>query len=313
MTLPKPKKRKSIRLLILVAATMALSILLWPKGQHPVEARQTTPAAKPAYAVTPNWPTNAAAAAVGVQGAGVLASTNDQKPRPIASIAKVITALAILEKHPLKDDEFGPSIPITEADEQLYRDYVAKNGTVVLVKSGVPLTERDALEAMLLPSANNVADTTAKWAFGSLSNYRKYANDMLRRHGLANTTIGIDASGLDPSTTSTASDLVRIGELALKNPVISQIVALPAAYIPYAGDIPNYNSMVTKHGYTGIKPGESVQAGNTLLFSTKETIAGKPMTIIGAVLGTEGYSQSNAAALQIVESVKSTIKPNTDR
>ena len=257
------------------------------------------------------WPAEAKAAAIGIKGSGVISSHNDSKPRPIASIAKLITALAILEKKPINGDESGPLIPITEYDEQLYRDYVAQNGTVVLIKAGVPISERDALEAMLLPSANNVADTTAIWAFGSLKNYHDYANAMLKRLGLKDTTVGVDASGLDPSTKSTASDLVKLGEIALKNPIIAHIVALPAANIPFAGDIPNYNAMVTKRGYTGLKPGESIQAGNTLLFSTNDTTAdGKQVTIIGAILGTENYRESNAGALQMVDSVKKTLRPN---
>lgn len=313
MTLPSPKKRKQIRKLIFIAIVLVAGGFIWSKIQQPVEARKASTQqaqTKPAYTVQANWPTDAAASAIGIKGSGVIASNGDQAQRPIASIAKVITALAILEKKPIKGDESGPLVPITEADEQIYRDYVAKNGTIVLVQNGTPISERDALEAMLLPSANNIADTTAKWAFGSLKNYRDYASSMLKRLGLNNTTVGVDASGLDPSTKSTASDLVRLGEIALNNPIISQIVALPAANIPFAGDIPNYNGMVTKHGYTGLKPGESVEAGNTLLFSTNETINGQPMTVIGAILGTEGYKESNSDALQLVESVKNTLKPN---
>jgi D-alanyl-D-alanine carboxypeptidase (penicillin-binding protein 5/6) len=309
MTLPTQKHRKKpIRLFILLAAVAVGVFFVWNKGQHAAEAHPTPP--KPAYSVTPNWPATAKAAAVGVKGVGVLAQTGDTAPRPIASIAKVITALAILEKHPLKPGEAGPSIGITEHDEQLYRNYVAKNGTVVLVKNGIPISERDALEAMLLPSANNVADTTAIWAFGSLKKYHNYANDMLKRYGLQDTTVGVDASGLDPSTKSTASDLVGLGEIALNNPTIAEIVKLKAAYIPYAGDIPNYNAMVTKYGFTGLKPGESIQAKNTLLFSTDTVVNGKQQTIIGAVLGTEDYKTSNAAALQIVDFTKNTLKPN---
>lgn len=306
MTLPKQKKRKPIKLVLFIAI-VAGGFFLWHKPEPHVEAQPTPP--KPAYTVQPEWPVHANASAIGVLGHGVLASKNDEKQRPIASIAKVITALAILEKHPLKDNESGPYIDITEADEQLYRDYVAQNGTVVLVKAGVPITERDALEAMLLPSSNNIADTAAIWAFGSLDKYHKYANDMLKRYGLKNTTVGVDASGLDPSTKSTASDLIRIAEHALNNKTIADIVALHAAEIPFAGTVPNYNSMVTKYGYTGLKPGESIQAGNTLLFSTKETINGKELTLIGAVLGTENYRESNADALQIVESTKTTLRP----
>jgi D-alanyl-D-alanine carboxypeptidase (penicillin-binding protein 5/6) len=309
MTFPKPK-RKNLRFKIAaIVLTASSAFFVTHQPQHRAEAQQTS-LPKPAYTATINWPENISAAAIGVQDGGIVASHNDTKPRPIASIAKLITALAVLEKHPLSDDDMGPSIPITEADEQLYRDYVAKNGTVVLVKAGVPLTERDALEGMLLPSANNIADTTAIWAFGSLKKYHDYANNMLSRLGLKDTTVGVDGSGLDPSTKSTASDLVRIGEAALKNPTIAHIVALPAAYIPYAGDIPNYNAMVTKYGYTGLKLGESIQAGNTLLFSTNQTINGKPTTVIGAILGSEGYKQSNAGAMQMVDSLVKTLKPN---
>jgi D-alanyl-D-alanine carboxypeptidase (penicillin-binding protein 5/6) len=308
MTLPKQKRRIPFKF-IAIAVLVAGVLFVMHRPQHAVEAQPTPP--KPAYLADINWPQNISAAAIGVQGAGVITSQNDTKQRPIASIAKLITAMAILEKHPLKDDtDTGPDILITEADEQLYRDYVAKNGTVVLVQAGTTVTERDALEAMLLPSANNFADTTATWAFGSLKNYHAYATDMLKRLGIHDTTIGIDGSGLDPSTKSTASDLVRIGELALKNPIIAHIVALHSAYIPVAGWIPNYNAMVTDYGYTGLKPGESVQAGNTLLFSTDQIINGQKFTVVGAILGSAGYHESDAGALQMVDSLTKTLKPN---
>lgn len=307
MTIQKPKRSHKFKIFL---AAVLIGGILFVTHQPDKAAEAHVAPPKPAYAADVTWPSEAKAAAIGIQGSGVVSSHNDNKPRPIASIAKIITALAILEKKPLKGDESGPLVPITEYDEQLYRDYVAKNGTVVLIKAGVPISERDALEAMLLPSANNVADTTAIWAFGSLKNYHSYANGMLKRLGLKDTTVGVDASGLDPSTKSTASDLVRLGEIALKNPIISHIVALPAANIPFAGDIPNYNAMVTKYGYTGLKPGESIQAGNTLLFSTNDTANGKPVTIIGAILGTENYRESNAGALQMVDSIKKTLRPN---
>ncbi len=302
---------KSRKILLAVAIVLIGGIYLWRQSTNAAQAHRTTPPPKPDFAVTVAWPTDVAAAAVGIQDQGVIASHNDAQQRPIASVAKVITAMAILQKHPLSSiDDPGPSIPITEADEQLYRDYVAKNGTVALVKAGVPISERDALEAMLLPSANNVADTTAIWAFGSLKKYHDYAASMLGQLNLHSTTIGIDASGLDPSTTSTASDLVRIGELALKNPIIAHIALMHSAYIPVAGGIPNYNAMVTNYGYTGLKPGESIQAGNTLLFSTDQTINGVTRTIVGATLNSPGYKQSDQDALQIVDSVVKTLKPN---
>jgi len=308
VTLPKIKKPKKWHFLF-AAIALAGGLLLWQKiftpNQHAQAQAQVAP--KPPFAVNPTWPDTAAAAAMGVEGYGVVASHGAQQKRPIASIAKVITALTILDKHPLKMGEEGPSIPITEQDEQLYRDYVAKNGTVVLVKARTSLTLHQALEAMLLPSANNVADTAATWAFGSIEDYHKAARDMLKKYDLKDTVVGGDASGLNPATQSTASDLVKLGEKALQNPVIAQIVSQPSAEIPIAGVVPNYNAMVTKYGFSGIKPGESIEASNTLLFSAKHTIHGKAINIIGAVLGTDSYKVSNAAALDLMASLRKNI------
>lgn len=305
MPLQKPKSKT--KKILFVSLLMGLLGWFWlnHKNHHEVLASHTSPPKpKPAFLVTPTWPDDISAAAVGAEGYGVLASKNDDQKRPIASIAKTITALAILEKYPLKLGEDGPNIPITEQDEQIYRNYVAKNGTVVLIKAGVPLTLHQALQAMLMPSANNVADTTATWVFGSLKEYSRYANQMLQKHGITDTTVGVDASGLDPSTKSTASDLVKIGELVLKNPVLADIVSTKFAYLPVAGSITNYNGLVMRHGFNGIKPGDSVDAGNTLLFSIPENIGGKQVNVIGAILGSKGYKQSNQGAMQIVDSIK---------
>src|SRR5438874_2252340 len=77
-------------------------------------AAALAPAQAPApFSVAPVWPEHIAAAAVGASGYGVLATTGQITPRPTASLAKVITCLAILQKHPLKTGEQGPSIPIT--------------------------------------------------------------------------------------------------------------------------------------------------------------------------------------------------------
>lgn len=303
----KPPRIRHIKWLI-IASVIGLGVYFWNKNttlQH-VQAQSQQPQ-KLSFSVPPDWQHEAAATAIGIEGYNVAATTGDSQPRPIASIAKVITALAIIDKHPLKPGETGPMIPITEHDEQLYRDYVAKNGTVVLVKARTELSLRDALEAMLLPSSNNIADTTAIWAFGSLQAYRDYANNMLRRLSLNQTTVGNDASGLDPSTTSTATDLIKLGEVALKNPVIAEIVALPAAEVPVVGEVPNYNGMVIKHGFSGLKPGESVEAGNTLLFSTTTMLYGKKVSIIGAILGTENYKQSNTLALKMTTALQQAI------
>ena len=278
---------------------------------HAAEAHFTKAAVaeKPPFTVDPTWPENVAASAIGAKGYGVLAAHGDQQPRPIASIAKVITCLAILEKHPLKPGEQGPSIPITAKDEEIYHNYVNQNGSVAFVQAGESLTERQAIEAMLLPSANNVADTAATWAFGSLDKYQAYANKMLERIKLTDTTVGSDASGLNPSTKSTVRDLVALGDVALQNPVLAEVVAeQQTSDLPASGSLPNYNRLVTHHGGNGIKIGDSDEAGITLLLSTSTTFNDHPVTLIGAVLGADRSSSPQENAFRFLESAKQSLK-----
>lgn len=225
----------------------------------------TTPAVQQLKITTPlPWP-NYGQAAYGVIDDGVLARSNETaKPVPIASLAKTITALAILKQEPLATGEQGPMITLTEEDEASYREYIAKSGTVIQVKAGVQISEYQALEAMLLPSANNIADTLARWAFGSVDAYNTYANNMLKEAGVSQTTVA-DASGYSPLTKSTASDMVKIGILYIQNPVLREIAQQPNATIPFTGIVYNYNSTVNKDGVIGIKIGFTEQAGRTFL------------------------------------------------
>lgn len=303
-------------LIIVGIGVMALIIQFSHNPNQPVffkparaKQEKITP---PPFSVSPTWPTHAAAAAVGVQGHGTIATHGEEDQRPTASIAKVITALAILEKKPLKPAQDGPRIPISAKDVQRYHDYVAQNGSVAEVHQGTPITERQALEAMLLPSANNVADTTAVWAFGSINNYIKYANRMLQRQGLTHTVVGGDASGLNPKTKSTTRDLVRLGELALNNPVIADIVRQPYTQpLPLTGSLPNYNRLVTAHGYSGIKLGDSNEAGVTLLFAAPYNYQGKDYQMIGVVLGADSNYQPQESAYQFMESAKASVQPRS--
>lgn len=211
-----------------------------------------------------SWPAYGQAA-FGVARYGVVARTdNADQPVPIASLAKVITALAVLDKKPLKPGEQGPLITLTEQDEETYWEYVRKQGSVTPVKAGTAISEYQALQAMLLPSSNNMADALAVWAFGSMDNYVSYANNMLKELGFSKTTVA-DASGFSPMTQSTASEMVKIGFLFIDNPVLLEIARQPEADIPYAGKIRNYNSSINDDRILGLKVGFTDEAGRTFL------------------------------------------------
>lgn len=295
-----------------ITAGVICALLLTATGMGTWNAHRVVPAAtptigtlsKPAAVPALDWPAQGVAA-IGAQGFGVLATHGDQTARPIASISKVITSLAVLEKSPLQLGEQGPLYTVTQADVARYNDYVARDGSVALVAVGEQISEYKALQAMLLPSANNVADSLAVWVFGSLENYHAYANQMVQRLGMTHTTVGGDASGMLPITTSTPADLVKLGETALGNQVIAQIVAQPTAELPVAGTVYNTNLLLGQEGVIGIKTGTSDEAGGCLLSAaTHEVTKGKTVTVISAVLGAPDRPAVRAAAAALLDSAK---------
>lgn len=229
------------------------------------------------------WPTTGQAA-YGTVADGLLASSGPQTPVPTASVAKVITALAVLHQKPLNAGSQDPTITLGPADVAIYNQYYSEDGSVVAVASGEQISEYQALEAVLLPSANNMAYSVAVWAFGSLDNYVNYANSYVKSLGMSHTHVA-DASGFSPQTVSTADDLVKLAQAALANPVLTQIVGQEKATIPVAGTIRNINWLLGNDGVIGIKTGNTDQAGGCFLFAAKRTVWGKQITAVGAILG----------------------------
>jgi D-alanyl-D-alanine carboxypeptidase (penicillin-binding protein 5/6) len=233
----------------------------------------------------------------------VLATSGSQGRRPIASITKVITALVVLEKHPLGPNDPGPTILTTNRDVTILEEVLAANGSWQTVQPGWRLSERTVLETMLIPSANNYAKTLALWAYGSESAYLKAARAYLQAHGLDHTTV-VDTNGLDSRDRSTPSDLVELGKLALAKPVLREIVNTKAKTEPHIGLIENTNELLGEHGVDGIKTGTTDEAGACLLFSARVTVGGVKATLVGVILGAVTHEQLDATVPPLLTSVK---------
>jgi D-alanyl-D-alanine carboxypeptidase (penicillin-binding protein 5/6) len=89
-------------------------------------------------------------------------SSPGQQPAPIASLAKVMTAYLMLRSKPVQEGEDGFSLTVTDADAADTEARRRSDESVVPVEAGEALTERQALNALLLPSANNVAIMLAR-------------------------------------------------------------------------------------------------------------------------------------------------------
>jgi len=261
--------------------------------------------ATPAAAVTPtiDWPADGQAA-IAADGYGLLGTSGSADPLATASIAKIITALCVLQKQPLAPRASGPTYTIDASDVALYQQYLAENGSLIPVQQGEKLTEYQALEALLLPSANNIADSLARWVFGGQSAYRSYATSFLQQHGLNETHIGSDASGFQPDTTSTASDLTSLGLLALKNPVLMEIAGKSTATLPVVGTVSNYDTILGQHGITGLKTGNNDVDLGAFLFTAEAQVGGKTLPLTGAVMGASSLDAALQDSSQLAASLQ---------
>lgn len=225
-----------------------------------------------------------------------------------ASTAKMILGLAIINSKPLNQGETGPTITITPEDYDSYLWYQSHNGTTAAVQVGEELSEYDALMAVFLASANNMADTLAKWAFGSLESYQEYATNMLREWGINDTTIGSDASGYNPSTTSTPSDLAIIGQKVLEHPVLAEIVGTKSYSIPVAGTLKNTNLLLGQDRIIGVKTGYIGNAsGYCLVTGYKE---GEHIITV-AIQGADSRTASFNESLKLIKTAQEILKLQT--
>lgn len=290
--------RQGILVLTVLGFAATAGVSVWPsrdtseQALEPLTSQLSEPVAdapmpQPKIENPLPWPVYGQAAYGSVDD-GVLAQSSEAaEPVPIASLAKVITALMVLEKKPLAPGEQGPMIMLTEADEELYREYIRKDGTVVQVKAGVEISQYQALQAMLLPSANNMADTLAIWAFGSVEAYSEYANTRLRELQYRKTTVA-DASGYSPASVGTADEMVRLGIQYLQHPVLREIAGQTEAYIPFTGRIPSYHAAINDGQLVGLKVGFTEDAGVTFIAAD---LRGSDHEIaVAAVLGADDHA-----------------------
>ena len=249
------------------------------------------------------WPAYGQAA-VQIGQSQVQAGPN-QLPTPIASVAKVMTAYLVLRDHPLQRGESGPTITLTEADVADTERRRGQDESLAAIAAGEQLSELQALQALLLPSANNIAAVLARWDAGSEARFVARMNATARSLGMTHTRY-TDPSGYDEGTVSTAVDQVRIVVKAMRLPVFAGIVATPSATLPVAGTVNNTNTLLGHDGFVGVKTGSDHAAGGCFAFRAIRSIHGKPTTITGVVLGQPGSNEvlaGLAAAAAMVDRI----------
>ncbi len=274
----------------------------------PGVAATGTPPASEVIAGTPPampWPTRGSAA-VGVQSLGFIGSSGNEQPIPAASVAKVMTALVILEDKTLKKGDPGPTITITDADVQSYNTDFANKESVARVQAGEQITELQLLQGMLIPSANNMSETLARWDAGSIDAFVAKMNTRATALHLTHTKFA-DTSGANPGTVSTPSDLMSLGMAAMKQEVFAQVVGMGSADLPVAGTVYNVDGVLGQSGIVGIKTGSGLNTGANFLFAATISVDGIPITFFGCVMGQPTLDDTFSAAKKLIGAMQSAL------
>ncbi|MFY4719911.1 D-alanyl-D-alanine carboxypeptidase [Streptomyces sp. LaBMicrA B280] len=233
-------------------------------------------------------------------GIGTMGNFGKQTPVAIGSVAKTMTAYIILRDHPLKPGQEGPRIKVDATAEKEAGYSKDGESTLDTVHAGDTLTEKQALSAVMIPSANNIARLLARWDAGSEAAFVKKMNATAKELGMTGTTY-TDPSGLKETTVSTAQDQVKIGRAVVKIPALVAITSAASWTDPSGRNWRNYNDLPILVGAIGIKTGSTTAAGGNLLFAARKKVGGQTVTVVGAILG-----QHKPSILDTVNAVSKT-------
>lgn len=205
----------------------------------------------------------------------VITGSAEHVPRLTASTIKLLTALTFVETVPLDStltvSPRAASMPASRINMQ----------------AGQVWPVRNALESMLLVSANDAAYALAERAAGSAEAFGKLATATGHRLGMRDTTVG-DPAGLDDQggrSTASPYDLAVAARNVLAVPELAGLVGTAkASFVDPAGQtryLTNHNALLTSRPYagvTGMKTGFTTASGRT--FVGTATRDGRTMIVV---------------------------------
>ena len=299
--------------LALVGMTVILVLQLGGSAPSPTlelaaPVRTTVPGPPPALP----W-TATGESAVAVPDAGVLVASGPEQPVPVASLTKMMTAYIVLKDHPLGPGDQGPTVVMTQADEQDAAADARGGDTAVPVKAGEGLSERQLLDGVLVHSAADFSDALARWDAGSIPAFVAKMNATATALGLHQTHY-VDANGIDPSDVSTAADELRVAQAGMAIPAFATIVAQPAIVEPGAGLLSNYVPAVGTDGVVGIKSGFTQAANACVVLAAERVVQGRQVIVLAAVTGQQGVNAiraADASAIALVDAAARALQVRT--
>ncbi|MGA9031062.1 MAG: serine hydrolase [Sulfuricaulis sp.] len=204
----------------------------------------------------------------------MLYGRNVDRPRPIASLTKLMTALVIIESGLSLEEQ----IKITREDRDRLR------GTRSRLGFNAVFTRYDLLRAALGASDNRAAAALARTYTGGQEAMVQAMNAKAQALGMTQTRYA-DASGLNSGNVSTARDLTLLVAETRKHALLHTLTTTASFRITDQTSgrelaYHNTNRLLRKDSWDIAlsKTGYTAAAGNCLLMQT--TIANRPLTIV---------------------------------
>jgi len=207
---------------------------------------------------------------VSLDDGSVIFDKNADMPTPPASLTKIVTATLVLQKCKNLDT-------VVTAPEYAIRLLDNTNSSNAAILPGEKMSVRNLLYCLLVKSANDAANILADYTAGSIDGFVAMMNAYVSGLGCKNTHFvnvhGLDADG----QLTTANDMLKIVEAALKIPVFVQITSTLKYTVPKTNlsakrvltstvslmnkGIPDYYCPYA----TGIKTGSTAAAGRCVI------------------------------------------------
>ncbi len=193
--------------------------------------------------------------------------------RPMASTTKLMTALLVLEREPLRRVLTAPAYAAGPAE------------SIMDLQAGERMSVADLLTGMLLPSANDAAHALAIRTAGSLPAFVSAMNRRAAELGLRHTHYGSPVGLDDGLTYSSATDLARLTAVDERIPFFRHTVDRRSAQVGIGArqrTVVNRNTLLDRAPWVdGVKTGHTIAAGDVLVGSG--TVGG--ITLISVVMG----------------------------
>jgi D-alanyl-D-alanine carboxypeptidase (penicillin-binding protein 5/6) len=275
-----------VALLVLVAASAGLVAarrIDRPLPQPTLRVGRVTVSVVPGSSPTAPWPAGGQGA-VAIPALGYSEQSGPEQPVPIASLAKMTTAVVVLRDHPVPLGSSGPTITITPDEAAQFDVNLANNETNIPLQTGESLTELQLLEALLNQSADDVAYTLAVWDAGSQQAFVTKMNALASSLGAVHSHY-VDASGFDPQSVSTAADTLRVAAAGMAIPTFASVAGMPTVNLPGIGTVHNIVTEIGTDGIIGVKSGYTSQASGCMVLAGFRSVGGRTVLVLASALG----------------------------